>query len=201
MNHMEENGLSTKHQRGFRKVYSCVMQLIYVREKWTEEVDNKNTVDIIYLDFQKAFDTMPHQRLITKLNGYGIQGDIIMWIGDCLKEHKQRVQINRTSSDWADVVSVIPQGSVLGPTLCLVYINDLSDVVCSLVKLFADDAKIFAVVKLDLHNVADWSDKWQIKFNYLKCNHMHLGKDQPVVTYYMNNKWWTHWLSRKIWES
>ena len=84
----------------------------------------------------------------------------------------------------------------MGPTLFLVYINDLLDVVHSLFKLFADDAKIFAVFNTvndanlaqgDLHNVDDWSDKWQIKFNYLKCSHMHLGKDQPVVTYYMNN--------------
>ena len=89
---------------------------------------------------------MPHQRLITKLKGYGIQRDIIIWVGDFLKDRKQKVQMNGTSSDWADVISGIPQGSVLGPTLFLVYINDLPDVVHSLVKLFADGAKIFAIV-------------------------------------------------------
>ena len=91
MNHTEENGLFTKHQHGFRKGYSCVTQLIDVYEKWTEELDNRNSVDIIYLDFQMAFDTVPLQRLITNLKSYGIHGDIIRRIGDFLKDRKQRV--------------------------------------------------------------------------------------------------------------
>ena len=140
----------------------------------------------------------------------------VMWIGDFLKDRQQRVQINRTSSDWTAVISCIPQGSVLGPTLFLVYINGLPDVVRCLVKLFADDVKIFAVVTCntvndanlvqgDLHNMDDWSDKWQIKFNYLKYNRMHLGKDQTVVTYHMNNNdepiEIKKLASKKIWES
>ena len=182
MSHMEENGLFTKHQHGFRKGYSCVTQLIDVCEKWTEELDNKNSIDLIYLDFQKAFDKVPHKRLITKLKGYGIQGNVIKWVEDFLKDRKQRVQISGSSSEWTDVTSGIPQGSVLGPTLFLVYINDLPDVVHSMVKLFADDAKVSAVVnsendanvvQRDLNNIDDWSDKWDLRFNYQKCNHMH----------------------------
>ena len=90
MNHMEENWLFKKHQHGFRKGQSCITQLIDVCENWTEELDNRNNVDNIYLDFQKAFDTVPHQRLITKLKCYGIQGDIIRWIGDFLKSSDKR---------------------------------------------------------------------------------------------------------------
>ena len=107
MNHMEENGLFTKHQHGFRKGYPCVTQFIDVCEKWTEELDNKNSVDVIYLDFQKAFDKVPHKRLITKLKGYGIQGNVIKWMEDFLKDRKQRVQISGSSSEWTDDTSGI----------------------------------------------------------------------------------------------
>ena len=142
---MESNNLFTKHQHGFKKGYSCVTQLIEVCKKWTDELDNKNNIDIIYLDFQKAFDTVQHQRLLKKLKGYGIQGKVLCLIESFLKNRKQRVQVNGSSSDWADVSSGIPQGTVLGPTLFLIYINDLPDVVHSFVKRFADDAKIYAI--------------------------------------------------------
>ena len=77
MEHMEENNPFTKHQHGFRKGYSCLTQLIDVCDKWIEELDNKNCIDIVYLDFQKAFDSFPHQRLLTKLRGYGFQGKLL----------------------------------------------------------------------------------------------------------------------------
>lgn len=90
MEHMEQNNLFTKHQHGFRKGYSCVTQLIDVCNKWTEELDSKNNIDVIYLDFQKAFDTVPHKRLISKLEGYGIKGNILLWIEDFLKKKGSR---------------------------------------------------------------------------------------------------------------
>ena len=77
MVHMENNNLFTKHQHGFRASYSCVMQLIDVCDKWTEELDNNYSTDVIYLDFQKAFDSVPHKRMITKLEGYGIKGELL----------------------------------------------------------------------------------------------------------------------------
>ena len=117
MEHMESNNLFTKHQHGFRKGHSCVTQLIEVIEEWTKELDSHNNIDAIYLDFQKAFDTVPHKRLITKLHGYGIRGKLLSWIENFLTDRKQRVILNGKESDWTDVSSGIPQESVLGPTL------------------------------------------------------------------------------------
>ena len=113
-----------------------------------------------------------------------------------MKDRNQRVQVDGSSSEWADVTSGIPQGSVLGPLLFLVYINNLPDVVHSFIKLFADDAKLYAVVNIardatvfqnDLGSLDNWSEIWQINFNYDKCTHMHLGKDQEFSTYSMQH--------------
>ncbi len=92
---------------------------------------------------QKAFDTVPHKRLLLNLKWYKIQGKVIKWIEKFLENRLQRVVINGETSDWARVASGIPQGSVLGPVLFLIYINDLPDVVNNMVKLFADDTKIY----------------------------------------------------------
>jgi hypothetical protein len=181
---MERHNLFTTHQHGFRKGRSCVEQLIELIDDWTEQLDNRNAIDAIYLDFQKAFDTVPHQRLINKLQSYGICGNILGWIGDFLANRKQKVVINGTGSDWTTVTSGIPQGSVLGPILFTTYINDLPDVVQNIAKLFADDTKVYAVVNKkeeqhslqnDINNLVLWSDKWLLKFNKSKCKHVHLG--------------------------
>ena len=94
IDNMEENCFFTKHQHGFRKGHSCATQLIEVMEQWTEDLDKKNSIDVIYLDFQKAFDTLPHKRLIHKLKGYGISGILLLWIKNFLHERKQRVVLN-----------------------------------------------------------------------------------------------------------
>ena len=186
MDHMESNNLFTKHQHGFRKGHSCVTQLIEVIDDWTNELDKYNSVDTIYLDFQKAFDTVPHKRLMEKLKGYGISGTLFKWLEHFLIGRKQRVVLNGEESQWSPVTSGIPQGSVLGPVLFLLYINDLPDVVNNLVKLFADDTKLYAVVnneddqtslQNDIDSLIEWSDTWLLKFNRSKCKHLHLGRD------------------------
>ena len=190
MDHMESNSLFTKHQHGFRKGHSCVTQLIEVIKDWTNELDQHNNVDAIYLDFQKAFDTVPHKRLLRKLQGYGISGSLLRWLESFLVGRKQKVVLNGEESDWTNVTSGIPQGSVLGPILFLIYINDLPDVVNNIVKLFADDTKIYAKVNTkeqeenlqsDIDNLMEWSNNWQLKFNKSKCKHLHIGRNNNAI--------------------
>jgi hypothetical protein len=135
-------------------------------------------MDIAYLDFAKAFDKVPHQRLLKKIRGYGIQGRVYSWIEDFLTDRQQLVNINGQSSNWAPVTSGIPQGSVLGPVLFVIFINDMPQVVDSHIQMFADDAKLFSKVdndediatfQTDLNSLAEWAKKWQLQFNVNKC--------------------------------
>ena len=104
--------------------------------------DETKAVDVIYLDFQKAFDKVPHQRLLIKLKSHGVAGKLLKWLEDWLSERKQRVVINGKASNWRDVLSGVPQGSVLGPILFIIYVNDIDDGLTCKISKFADDTKI-----------------------------------------------------------
>ena len=145
--HMTTNNLFSEAQHSFLKGKSCVTQLLEYLEDITESMDNGNDVDVIYLDFCKAFDKIPHRRLIKKLEIYGIKGKLLNWIRDFLSERQQRVFIKGSSSTWTDIASGVPQGSVLGTTLFLVYINDLPEAIEGLVKIFADDTKVYRAIE------------------------------------------------------
>ncbi|CAM4540291.1 unnamed protein product [Caretta caretta] len=112
-----------------------------------KHVDKEDPVDIVYLDFQKAFDKVPHQRLLRKLSCHGIRGKILSWIENRLKDREQRVGINGKFSEWREVNSGVPQGSVLGPILFHLFTNDLEKGVNSEVAKFADDTKLLRTVK------------------------------------------------------
>lgn len=194
MLHMESNNLFSVHQHGFRGGHSCVTQLLEVIELWTKALDNGENIDVIYLDFRKAFDTVPFERLIIKLQAYGICGNMLEWIRSFLEDRQQRVIVNGETSEWSDVISGVPQGSVLGPALFLIFINDLPDVVQNLVKIFADDTKLFTIVRdskdidsvqSDLLVLSNWSDTWQLRFNASKCKRMHIGGTNTHNKYYM----------------
>ncbi|CAM5145823.1 unnamed protein product [Natator depressus] len=162
--------------------------------RFSTNVDKGNLVDILYLDFQKAFDKVLHQRLLCKLSCHGIRGKILSWFENWLKEREQRVGINGKFSEWRGVTSGVPQGSVLEPILFNLFVNDLEKGVNSEVAKFADDTKLLKIVKTkadceelqkDLPKRSDWATKWQMKFNVDKCKVMHIGKNNPNYTYIM----------------
>ena len=191
-NYMEQYHLFNDAQHGFRRQRSCVTQLLDVMNTLTNLIDNNYNVDILYLDFSKAFDTVPHKRLLYKLNSYGIEGNLLKWIESFLTNRKQRVKVNGEYSDYAPVTSGIPQGSILGPLLFIIFINDLPEGVSNFCKIFADDTKLFGTtdnhlsIQNDLNLLMKWSEDWQLKFNVDKCNVLHIGKNNPKNDYFMN---------------
>ena len=192
---MKINNLISNQQFGFIGGRSTVLQLLKVLDRWTEILDEGGEIDAVYLDFMKAFDKVPHKRLLLKLKSYGVGDTVASWIESFLVGRRQRVVVNGYSSSWAPVTSGIPQGSVLGPLLFIIYINDLPKNITSEIYLFADDTKLFRNVKTDgeanilqedLHKLEQWSDKWLLHFHPQKCKVLDIGnRVREQNEYYM----------------
>ena len=192
--HLLNNKLLSKHQFGFCPGRSCSLQLLVTLQKWFEFLDNNLSMDAVYMDFRKAFDSVPHERLATKLEGYGIKDNVLNWIKDFLYDRKQYVSINGFRSSTLPVTSGVPQGSVLGPTLFIYFINDLPLVTELPMEIFADDTKAFNRAineddQMKLQGAIDamvkWTKMWLIEFNKLKCKVLHAGKANPKYDYHM----------------
>ena len=197
VNHASVNSIIKIQQHGFMKKKSTLTNLLEYLEVLTKAKDQRVPVDINYLDCRKAFDTVPHRRLLLKLNDLGVHGNILGWITGFLKDRRQRVSIRGSVSNWLPVDSGVPQGSVLGPILFLFYINDLVDGLECAILLFADDAKIFRemrtpedieALKRDMLKIQEWSEKWLLMFNEEKCSTMHIGHSNLNTDYMLNNK-------------
>ena len=198
--HMERNNKFSAFQHGFVPLGDCSTNLLICVEKWVEILESNDCVDVVYTDFSKAFDSVPHQRLLRKLKNNGVTGGVLAWIAAFLNNRHQQVRVDDHCSTWKRVKSGIPQGSVLGPILFVIFINDMPEVVESVCQLFADDAKIFDKVNLripnsgdtlqkDIDSVSTWSDKWQLPFNVTKCKVLHIGSTNPCRRYKMNGQY------------
>ncbi|MES9883148.1 MAG: reverse transcriptase domain-containing protein [Sedimenticola sp.] len=146
---------------------SCETQLISTIHDLATGLNNKHQIDAILLDFSKAFDKVPHQRLAAKLHHCGIRDKTLMWIQDFLADRSQQVVINGKTSSSSPVTSGVPQGTVLGPLLFLVYINDLPSCVHSTARLFVDDCLLSRVIEQDADSLQEekWEDDWQMVFH------------------------------------
>ena len=192
--HLESNNIISDAQHGFRKARSCETQLILTIHDFATEIDLGGQTDAILLDFSKAFDRVPHQRLLRKLEFYGIRGKTNSWIKSFLMNRTQQVLVEGETSCIGPVLSGVPQGSVLGPTLFLVYINDLGEGIKSTVRLFADDTMLYSTIRNhpdslilqeDLARLELWEERWQMGFNIDKCHQLSVTtKTKKIDTNY-----------------
>ena len=169
VDYMKTNKLFSNKQFGFIGGHSTTMQLLKVLDQWTSILDRGGSIDVVYFDFMKAFDKVPHGQLLMKLKSYGIDEEPLEWIKSFLSCRKQRVVVNGVKSDWTYVTSGVPQGSVLGPILFVIFINDLPDVVDedSILYMFADDTKLSREIMDAVDNQInqddiDGMDSWSI---------------------------------------
>ena len=134
-----------------------------ILEDWTFAIDQGHGVDVAYLDFSKAFNSVPHQRLLQKLASYGFGGKLLSWLTGFLSDRYQKVILNGSSSSWCSVTSGVLQGSVLGPLLFKLYINDIANIVHTNLSFFADDLKVYIVIKTfeDFHQLQENLDNIQ----------------------------------------
>ena len=145
--YMSSNNLFANEQHGFVPNRDCMTNLLSALEVWTEAIESGCNIDVIYTDFAKACDTVPHQRLLIKVESIGIVGEILRWIMSFLTGRKHKVCVDGECSSWACAKSRIPQGSVLGPTLFVIFINDMPNAIKNSCMLFADDAKLYRTIQ------------------------------------------------------
>ena len=197
--HLAENHLIRSTQHGFIKGRSCSTNLIVFLDKLTEIVDRGKAADVFYLEFSKAFDTVPKERLLLKLQAKGIDGKVLLWIRNWLSGRTQAVKVGESVSGSSQVKSGVPQGSVLGPTLFYIFIDDIEECaeLITMMNKFADDTKGLNEIsceqdkenlQLTLNNLVEWGNKWGMSFNTAKCKIMHVGNKNPGHTYYMGGE-------------
>ena len=174
-------------------------------EDWAAIIDEYNNLDVIYIDFSKAFDKVCHRLLLIKLEAYGVKGKVLRWINEYLTGLTQQVVIHGATSSSLPVLSGVPQGSVIGPIMFLLYINDLPEMLSCTSKLFADDAKVYSKnstqeerehLQNNIDTMCRWSDQWLMTLNIEKCKHMEMGPREKSTSYNITHRGAEHTLQK-----
>ena len=200
--YMRQKGFISKQQHGFLSNRSTNTNLLESLSDWTLAVDNKQTQSIVYIDFSRAFDTVSRPKLLSKLCGYGVKGELLSLINDFLTDRQQKTRVGTSLSGNVNLTSGIVQGSCMGPLLFILFINDLADVFDAAVtpKLYADDVKLYASLETNidcrrlqqnLDRLVIWANTWQLTISIKKCNVLHIGKNRlmnsAVEFFHINN--------------
>ena len=184
--YLQQNDIISSEQHGFLARRSTCTQLLDTVHDWVLDINRHLRIDCVYIDFAKAFDTVSHSKLLTKLNGYGVEYELLNWVSSFLSGRTQQVCIGNELSNGILVESGVPQGSVLGPLAFLLYINDIVN--CNLgltkCKLFADDSKFYCTQDLTISNhdlsstltmFEHWAGTWQMSIAFHKCYVQSIG--------------------------
>ncbi|KAK3105198.1 hypothetical protein FSP39_019583 [Pinctada imbricata] len=199
-NYISSNNLLTPLQSGFRPKDSTILQLLDLTNQFGKALDEGKEIRVIFCDISKAFDRVWHKGLLHKLSNFGIKDSLLNWFSDYLHSRRQRVVINGSNSNWVEISAGVPQGSILGPLLFLVYINDIVSEIQSNIRLFADDTSLYIIIEnpntaaltlnSDLTKIHEWSEQWLVSFNPQKTVSMLLSKKKSIHTHpplFMNN--------------
>ena len=187
------NRLLNTRNSGFKKLDSTVNQLVHIVNNIYKGIDNHHDVCMIFLDISKAFDKVYHEGLLYKLKQLGIEGNLLKWLESYLSGRTQRVLVNGKASDWCTTNAGVPQGSILGPLLFLVYINDIIENIQSEIYIFADDTSLmrpiknevidFDLLNEDLTQLHTWAQKWRVTFNATKTEYMIFSNKNTIPVY------------------
>ena len=192
--HLEEFHPLSDSQWGFRAGRSTVTALLSTVHRWFQLLESGKEICAVFLDYRKAFDSVPHQLLISKLQQLGLHSNLLSWITDYLSQRKQRVVVEGATSSQAPVSSGVPQGSVLGPLLFSIYIDDITGVALSPqsdLVLYADDVLLYRIISCledvlmlqsDIDSIETWSAERLLQLNPVKCKHMLISKRRHLTT-------------------
>ena len=185
-NHLRDNNLLSSLQSGFIPGDSTVNQLTFLYNTFCQALDSGKEVRAVFCDIRKAFDRVWHVGLLHKLRAAGVTGEILNWSNNYLSDRKQRVVLPGTVSDWLLIRAGVPQGSILGPLLFLLYINDIVTDIGSNIRLFADDTSLYIIVddpsdaanclSRDLDKISRWAATWLVSLNPAKTESLLISR-------------------------